>query len=145
MDRKTLQSYLEEIDANLTEDVILYIYGSGAHILLGEHMRTSLVLDVAGPYCSGHLQDFREAAESAGLPVNPESDYQDDHIEWMGGPSSMFTRTFTAIRYGSMAGQSPCGQDRESRPTYRQQTHPVRRFGSIRHSLSRAEHGHNIQ
>jgi hypothetical protein len=47
-------------------------------------MRTSLGLDVAGPYCSGHLQDFRNAAQSAGLPVNPDSDYQDDHIEWIG-------------------------------------------------------------
>jgi hypothetical protein len=84
MDREALLEYLERIDQDLSGDVTLYVYGSGAQILLGEEFRTSLDLDVAGPYCSGNLTEFREAAAKCGLPVNPEETYQGGHIEWIG-------------------------------------------------------------
>jgi hypothetical protein len=41
-------------------------------------------VDVAGPYSGVDQGDLRQAAESAGLPVNPADDYAGDHIEWVG-------------------------------------------------------------
>lgn len=84
MNRKQVVDYLETIDSHLTGEVVLYVYGSGAQILLGERLRTSLDLDVAAPYCTGNLREFREAAEEAGLPVDPDVAYQKDHIQWVG-------------------------------------------------------------
>jgi hypothetical protein len=84
MNRSELIDYLGEIDSHLSGNVELYVYGSGAQILLGEELRTSLALDVAGPCCSGNLREFREAAEKAGLPVDPDVNYQGDHIQWIG-------------------------------------------------------------
>ena len=53
-------------------------------MLLDEPDRTSLDLDVAGPYSSVDEADLRIAAETAGLPVNPPDSYQGNHIEWIG-------------------------------------------------------------
>jgi len=84
MDKKDLISYLEGIDGALCSRAKLYVYGSAACILLDEPDRTSLDIDVAGPYSAVDEGDFREAALAAGIPVNPAADYAGDHIEWVG-------------------------------------------------------------
>ncbi len=53
-------------------------------MLLGEELRTSLDIDVAGPYCSGRVLEFRKAAEAAGLPIDPDPSFRGNHIEWVG-------------------------------------------------------------
>lgn len=83
MNRNQLVTYLERIDAALRSEASLYIYGSAAFILLDEPERTSLDVDVAAPYCRVDERAFRDAAASAGLPVNPEPDTTSDHIEWV--------------------------------------------------------------
>lgn len=83
MDKSTLISYLEHIDAGLKSKADICIYGSAACILLDEPGRTSLDVDVAAPYSHVNFYDFKEAARSAGLPVNPDEDYQGEHIEWI--------------------------------------------------------------
>ncbi len=84
MDKKTLISYLEGLDGALRSRANLYVYGSAACILLDEPGRTSLDIDVAGPYSVVDESDLREAAIAAGIPVNPTEDYNGDHIEWVG-------------------------------------------------------------
>lgn len=84
MNRAKLVAYLEGIDAALQAEAALYIYGSAAFILLDEPDRTSLDVDVAGPYSDVDEGDLRRAAASVGLPVNPDDDYAGDHIEWIG-------------------------------------------------------------
>ena len=83
MNKNQLVTYLERIDAALHEEALLYIYGSAAFILLDEPERTSLDIDVAAPYCQVNERVFRDAAASAGLPVNPEPDTTSDHIKWI--------------------------------------------------------------
>jgi hypothetical protein len=84
MNKSELVSYLEKIDSALNDRAILYIYGSGACMLLDEPDRTSLDLDVAGSYSRVDEADLRKAADSAGIPVNPDESYQGNHIEWIG-------------------------------------------------------------
>jgi len=84
MNKPELMSYLERIDGALRKPATLYIYGSAACILLDEPDRTSLDIDVAGPYSQADEADIRRAAEAAGLPVNPDEEYGGDHIEWVG-------------------------------------------------------------
>ncbi len=84
MNKAELIAYFEGIDRALRSQATLYIYGSAACMLLDEPDRTSLDMDVAGPYSSADQGDLRRAAEAAGLPVNPEADYAGDHIEWVG-------------------------------------------------------------
>lgn len=50
MDKQRLTGYLEQLDQALRRSADLYIYGSAAFILLDEPDRTSLDIDVAGPY-----------------------------------------------------------------------------------------------
>ena len=84
MDKKALVGYLEEIDRALRSQATLHIFGSAACILLDEPHRTSLDVDVAGPYSAADQRDLRQAAEAAGLPINPDEGYGGDHIEWVG-------------------------------------------------------------
>lgn len=84
MNKVELISYLEQIDLALDEPATLHVYGSGACILLDEPDRTSLDLDVAGPYSIVNETNLKLAAVSAGLPVNPDESYQGNHIEWVG-------------------------------------------------------------
>jgi len=84
MNKSELVSYLERMDRALERPATLYIYGSAACILLDEPDRTSLDIDVAGPYSQADEGDVRQAAEVAGVPVNPGDDYDGDHIEWIG-------------------------------------------------------------
>ncbi len=83
MNKEQLTSYLAKIDAGLLAPAVLHIYGSAAFILLDEPARTSLDIDVAAPYCRLDEVSFQDAAAKAGLPVNPEPDAADDHIEWI--------------------------------------------------------------
>ena len=84
MNKSELIRYLERIDGALRKPATLYVYGSAAFILLDEPDRSSLDVDVAGPYSQVDEADVRQAAESAGLPVNPGEGYDGDHIEWVG-------------------------------------------------------------
>jgi hypothetical protein len=59
MDRPELLAYLEGLDNALRAQATLYIYGSAACILLGEPDRTSLDVDVAGPYSDVDQGDLR--------------------------------------------------------------------------------------
>jgi hypothetical protein len=85
MDKRELVSYLERLDAALSAPSELYIYGSAVVILLDAPGRTSLDIDVAGPYSSVQPTEFARASEAAGLPVNPDDPaYSGNHLEWVG-------------------------------------------------------------
>jgi hypothetical protein len=84
MNKAELMGYLERIDGALRQPTTLHIYGSAACMLLDEPDRTSLDIDVAGPYSQADEADVRRAAEAAGLPVNPGDAYGGDHMEWIG-------------------------------------------------------------
>ena len=81
MDKQQLLKYCEAIDHFLTQPATLYVYGSAAFMLLDESGRTSIDIDVAGPYSQADWADLRQAAEQAGLPVNPEETSGKDHLE----------------------------------------------------------------
>ena len=84
MNKNELLTYLERLDHALTTSAMLYIYGSAVCILLDEPERTSLDIDVAGPYSEVDYAAFRLAAEKAGIPVNPENQAtSQNHIEWI--------------------------------------------------------------
>jgi len=83
MDKRQLLTYLERIDAALGSSAMLYIYGSAVCILLDAPDRTSLDIDVAGPYSDADLGALMQAAEQAGIPVNPAVDTTANHIEWI--------------------------------------------------------------
>jgi hypothetical protein len=83
MDRAALLTHLTALDRRLRRPAVLYVYGSGACILLGEPGRTTLDLDVAAPYSRVDFADLEQAARAAGFPVNPPEDYPGDHLEWV--------------------------------------------------------------
>ncbi|MGD9781204.1 MAG: hypothetical protein AB7V14_03525 [Kiritimatiellia bacterium] len=85
MDKRRLVEYFAQVDERLTRPAELLIYGSAAFILLDEEARTSLDLDVAGPYSKLDFEEFRQASRSAGLDVNPVESYSGDHVEWISG------------------------------------------------------------
>ena len=85
MDKTRIVDFLAKIDRELKNPAELLIYGSAAFILLGEESRTSLDIDVAGPYSRLDYHEFCLAAQAAGLEVNPEESTQNDHIEWILG------------------------------------------------------------
>ena len=84
MDRQAIEHFLEQVDAALSAPAEMLLYGAAAFILLGEEGRTSLDLDVAGPYCQGDVAGLRRACEQAGLPINPPPETMHEHIEWVG-------------------------------------------------------------
>lgn len=83
MNKDQIVKYLSAIDHHLERDATLVVYGSAAFILLDEEERTSLDIDVAGPYSSVPYEAFCDAAEKAGLRVNPDYHNGEEHIEWM--------------------------------------------------------------
>ena len=83
MDKLQLIRYLEGIDRHLLEEAELLVYGSAAFMLMDEVGRTSLDIDVAGPYSRADMGDMRQAAEKAGLSINPDEEVSRDHIEWI--------------------------------------------------------------
>ena len=84
MNKAELIGYLERLDQSLRSPATLFVYGSGACMLMDEPGRISMDLDVAGPYSQADERDLRRASEAAGLPVNPPEDYPGAHIEWVG-------------------------------------------------------------
>ena len=84
MNKDEIISYFHRLDKELATPSILHIYGSAAVILLGSEDRTSLDIDVAGPYSTVDEARFAEASANAGLPVNPVSDFSSNHVEWIG-------------------------------------------------------------
>lgn len=85
MDKNRLVEYFAQVDGRLTSPAELLIYGSAAFILLDEEDRTSLDLDVAGPYSKLDFEEFRQASRQAGLDVNPAGMDSADHVEWIAG------------------------------------------------------------
>lgn len=83
MNKKELLAYLKKIDVELDQPAMLYIYGSAVCILLDEPDRISLDIDVAAPYSDADYGAMAEAAERAGIPVNPAEDTSSNHIEWI--------------------------------------------------------------
>ena len=83
MNKAAILQKLALIDENLSSSARLCLYGSGAFILLDEEDRTSLDLDIAGPYSEVDYSDFARAAEAAGLEINPDETTDRDHIEWI--------------------------------------------------------------
>lgn len=83
MNKQELLSYLSKIDAALKRDSTLCVYGSAAFILLDEEDRTSLDIDVAAPYSDVDFDDLKQAAEKAGLSINPDEAGSSEHIEWI--------------------------------------------------------------
>ena len=83
MNKKELLAYLEKIDAELDQPAMLYIFGSAACILLDEPDRISLDIDVAAPYSDADYGAIAQAAERAGIPVNPSEETSSNHIEWI--------------------------------------------------------------
>jgi hypothetical protein len=84
MDRSDIIAYFGRLDKELGVQTVLYIYGSAAVILLGADDRTSLDIDVAGPYSTVDSARFAEASAVAGLPVNPAFDVSSNHVKWVG-------------------------------------------------------------
>ena len=85
MDKKRLEEYFAQVDQRLSQPAELLIYGSGAFILLDEEARTSLDLDVAGPYSRLDYEEFRQVSRQAGLEVNPVALDAGEHVEWISG------------------------------------------------------------
>ena len=84
MNKDEIISYFHRLDNELAAPSVLHIYGSAAVILLGSEDRTSLDIDVAGPYSTVDEARFAEASVNAGLPVNPPSEFASNHVEWIG-------------------------------------------------------------
>jgi hypothetical protein len=85
MDKNRLLEYFTRVDRQLMQPAELLIYGSAAFILLDEEARTSLDLDVAGPYSKVDYEEFRQASLQAGLEVNPAEFDAAEHVEWISG------------------------------------------------------------
>lgn len=83
MDKARLLHYLETIDDALSQPCSICVFGSAAFILLDQPSRTSLDIDVAGPYSDADMGELRRAAQTAGLPINPDEVPSGDHIEWV--------------------------------------------------------------
>jgi hypothetical protein len=83
MNKDQILKYFGAIDGHLEQDASLVIYGSAAYMLLEEEGRTSLDIDVAGPYSTVQYESFCEAANKAGLQVNPEYNTGEEHVEWV--------------------------------------------------------------
>lgn len=84
MNKAEIIAYLIRLDRELSAPVVLYLYGSAVVILLDAPERTSLDVDVAGPYSSGNMAEIARASQRAGLPLNPDPSYQGNYLEWVG-------------------------------------------------------------
>jgi hypothetical protein len=84
MDKAEITRFLAALDSHLSAPSTLYIYGSAVVILLDAPDRTSLDIDVAGPYSRIDQAALQRAAEQVRMPVNPEPAYDGPHIEWVG-------------------------------------------------------------
>jgi hypothetical protein len=83
MNKQQLIGHLERLDRALRSPAVLCVYGSAAGMLLDQPDRTSLDIDIAGPYSQADLADLAQAATAAGVPLNPDEQYGGDHLEWI--------------------------------------------------------------
>jgi hypothetical protein len=83
MNKAELIGYLEKLDNALKKQAVLYVYGSAVGIILDQPERTSLDIDIAAPYSDVVYGDLVQAADKAGIPVNPPEEYSSNHIEWV--------------------------------------------------------------
>ena len=105
MNKAEIIAYLSRLDRELSASVVLYIYGSAVVILLDAPERTSLDIDVAGPYSSGNMAEIACASQRAGLPLNPDPLYQGNHLEWVGAVAALFASSAKGWkRVGAVAG-----------------------------------------
>jgi hypothetical protein len=84
MNKRDILQYLARLDGELSSPTTLYLYGSAVPILLDAPDRTSLDIDVAGPYSNADQSELEKASSRAGLPLNPDPLSPDDHLEWVG-------------------------------------------------------------
>jgi len=84
MNKQDIVEYLARLDRELSGPATLYLYGSAVPILLDAPDRTSLDIDVAGPYSKVDQAELEKASSQAGLPVNPDPLSQANHMEWVG-------------------------------------------------------------
>lgn len=84
MNKAEIIAYLTRLDGEVSSPLLLYLYGSAVIILLDAPDRTSLDIDVAGPYSAGNRAEFEQASQRAGLPVNPDPAFPGNHVEWVG-------------------------------------------------------------
>jgi len=84
MNKKEITDYFTRLDEVMTSSVELYLYGSAVVILLDAPDRTSLDIDVAGPYSLADQGELARASLLAGLPINPDPSYSGNHLEWVG-------------------------------------------------------------
>lgn len=84
MNKQDIVDYFSRLDDALTASSELYLYGSAVAILLDAPDRTSLDIDVAGPYSMVDQGDLASASIIAGMPINPEVSYTGNHVEWVG-------------------------------------------------------------
>lgn len=84
MNRRSLESLFAAVDNHLSSPATMVVYGAAAFMMLGEEGRSSIDLDVAGPYCKGDVAGLREAIAKAGYMINPPPEIHEDHVEWVG-------------------------------------------------------------
>ena len=84
MNKSEMTAFFVEVDRQLTAPATLHLYGSAVVILLDAPGRTSLDIDVAGPYSRINQAELEAIAARIRLPVNPEPAYDGPHIEWVG-------------------------------------------------------------
>lgn len=84
MNKQDILEYLARLDRELSNPAKLYLYGSAVPILLDAPDRTSLDIDVAGPYSNVDQAELETASSRAGLPLNPDPLSQESHLEWVG-------------------------------------------------------------
>ena len=83
VNKPELLAHLARLNEALQSPTTLSVYGSAALILLDEPDRTSADMDVAAPYSQADFADLQQAAQAVGWPVNPDTAYPGDHIEWI--------------------------------------------------------------
>jgi len=84
MNKRDILEYFARLDRELSGPATLYLYGSAAVILLDAPDRTSLDIDIAGPYSQVDQAELEKASPRAGLPLNPDPLSQENHLEWVG-------------------------------------------------------------
>ena len=81
---RTVVEYFDRLDALVSSGTVLYIYGGAAVAVLGSRIRTTMDIDVAEPYSRIDRAEFMVASAKAGLPVNPDADYDSAFLELVG-------------------------------------------------------------
>ena len=97
---RTVVEYFDRLDALVSSGTVLYIYGGAAVAVLGSRIRTTMDIDVAEPYSRIDRAEFTVASAKAGLPVNPDADYD-----------SAFREVASGARASRSRGKRGAGRD----------------------------------